>query len=365
MKIIYILTLVLSILYLAYIVVEAFLIKKYRKNIKCVIHVNGIRGKSTITRLIDSSLREFGYRVMCKTTGTIPTIITVDNEEEEIKRFGPANIREQVRMLRRAYKDHVDYLVIECNQVNAELQYVAEHNIIKANITVVSNVREDHIGEMGNTKEELAIALSKTTPENGYLIINEDNEFKEIFENECKKRNSKLVISKPYKERDFNTFEDNVGTALEVANILNLDKEKYLEGMSKYKVDPGALGIYKVNDSSFINGLSINDIESIKIVYDKLKEKHDLSNLTLLINSRDDRPSRTKSLLKVFDILDYNKVILAGSNIDYIKKHIKKDVEVVIYKSLEDVIHEELIFGIGNIKNDGLKILDYYKKGEN
>ena len=66
---------------IGYIVFERFYQKALRKTFKHVIHVNGTRGKSTITRLIDAGLRNCGYRVFSKTTGTIPTIINTSNEQ--------------------------------------------------------------------------------------------------------------------------------------------------------------------------------------------------------------------------------------------------------------------------------------------
>lgn len=359
--------LILGIGYFIYLIIESFLIRYYRKHIKCVIHVNGIRGKSTITRLIDASLREFGFNVMSKTTGTIPTIIDKYNNEIVIKRFAPSNIREQVRILRKAYKDKIDYLILECMAVTPELQKACEENILKANITIISNIREDHIGEMGNNKIELAKALSLTVPSNGYLITS-PNELNSILKEICDQKNTKFIETKEYKGEDFDTFNDNIAIALEVANILNLDKDTYLKGLAKYKKDPGALSIHTIGNSTLINGLSINDYESTKIVYDKLKESMDLDELVVLINNRIDRPGRLLSLIKLFEHIKTTKVILTGSNYLYCKYLINKKYPHIMVTKLDnvsDLTNEKVILAIGNIKNKGLEILEYYKKGGN
>ena len=140
----------LSVLYIFYVIIERLLINYYRKKIPLIIHINGIRGKSTTTRLIDAGLRNCGLKVFSKTTGTIPTMINTNNEDVVIKRLGKANIREQIKMLRKAAKENADVLVLECMAVNPELQKICEEKILKANITIITNVRMDHIKDIVN-----------------------------------------------------------------------------------------------------------------------------------------------------------------------------------------------------------------------
>ncbi|MDN6259239.1 MAG: poly-gamma-glutamate synthase PgsB, partial [Corynebacterium sp.] len=63
------------------------------------VHVNGIRGKSTVTRMIGGVLRESGKTTISKTTGTYACVIDSQAGERPIKRTGPANINEQYRFL--------------------------------------------------------------------------------------------------------------------------------------------------------------------------------------------------------------------------------------------------------------------------
>lgn len=89
-------------LYLLYLLWEAHTARVARKKLAHVVHVNGTRGKSTVSRLIEAGLRAGGLRVFCKTTGTDPLTIDVNGREEPIRRRGKANIKEQIAILRRA-----------------------------------------------------------------------------------------------------------------------------------------------------------------------------------------------------------------------------------------------------------------------
>ena len=354
----------LSIVYILYVIIEKLLINYYRKKIPLIIHVNGIRGKSTTTRLIDAGLRNCGYKVFSKTTGTVPTIINTNNEDVVIKRLGKANIREQIKMLRKAYKEQADVLVLECMAVNPELQKICEEKILKANITIITNVRMDHIKDMGDTLEDLAYALSNTTPSNGTLIVN-DSEFNNLFNEKALKKKSQLVVARKYEGiEDLDTFNDNIAIALEVAKALNLDENRFFEGMRHYHKDAGAYFEIKKENTILLNGLSINDPDSIKIAYDKVVTKYDKNELTILLNSRSDRPTRVSQHLEMLKALKCKKIILMGSATNYLVSKIKQEtnIEVEVFKDFDSLLNEKVIFAIGNIGGEGMKILDYFKK---
>src|SRR3954462_9769789 len=76
--------------------------------------VNGIRGKSSITRLCAGALRGGGLRVVAKTTGSAARLIFPDGSEEPVHRkFDISNVVEQVGIVRRAVFFAPDALVME------------------------------------------------------------------------------------------------------------------------------------------------------------------------------------------------------------------------------------------------------------
>src|SRR5262249_48886631 len=86
------------------------------------VHVNGTRGKSSLTRLIAGGLRAGGVPTFAKTTGTTARIIRPDGTEVDVYRVGRPNIIEQTRIFRWAVEAEARALVLECMAVTPDLQ---------------------------------------------------------------------------------------------------------------------------------------------------------------------------------------------------------------------------------------------------
>lgn len=364
MKFLYLIILILAVGYITYIVVERIILGKIRSSFKYVIHVNGIRGKSTTTRLIDAGMRKCGFKVFSKTTGTVPTYINTNNEDVVIKRLGKANIKEQIKMLRKAKKEGAEVVVLECMAVNPELQKICEEKIIKADVCVITNVRLDHIGEMADDLDGIAEAFAGTIPTNGTLVINE-SEYVEFFTNKAQKKNSKVIVSKKNNLDSLGTFDENIDVALGVAEALGLDKDLFYEGMKEYHHDVGAYEEYKYKDMIFLNGFSINDPTSIKIVFDKIIKKYPIDKISILLNNRYDRPTRVNQHIDLLSELGIKRIYLMGSNYSYVERKLKKknnELEIKPFKTLEDLEGEQIVFSIGNIGGNGGKVLNTIKE---
>ena len=161
---------------------ESYVHSYYLKKIPLRIHVNGARGKSSVTRLIASGLRESGKKVYAKTTGSSPRIINDKGLDISIHRLRSASIGEQVQLIRGFAKKKIDILVIECMAVQPQYQWISEHKMIKSKIGVITNVRPDHLDEMGYTMKDIAASLSNSIPNSGSLVIHQDNFSKSFVE---------------------------------------------------------------------------------------------------------------------------------------------------------------------------------------
>ena len=182
----------LIVLFLSYLIAENVWNVHCRRKLQHVIHVNGTRGKTETCRILDAVLRE-NYLVYTKTTGSAACVIGTDGCEKPVRRFGSPNIREQIRVVRNACREHAQVLIVECMAVSPEYQKVSQEKILKSDIGVITNVRFDHIFDMGDTLEEIAGALSGTVPANGTLYT-ADEHGDVYFASLCDDLHTRLVV---------------------------------------------------------------------------------------------------------------------------------------------------------------------------
>src|SRR6201994_765640 len=188
--------------------------------------INGIRGKSSITRLCAGALRGGGLTTVAKTTGTAARFIHPDATEEPVyRKFGIANVVEQIGIVRRAAAYRPDALVIECMAVMPALQEINQSKLIRSTIGVLCNVREDHLAEMGPTLDDVARSLSMSMPVGGVCVTAERDRLP-ILQKEADKRTCRLIVVDPDSVSDVEmagfgwiTFKDNVAIALAVAGL--------------------------------------------------------------------------------------------------------------------------------------------------
>lgn len=259
------------------------------------IHVNGTRGKSTVTRLIAAALREAGIRTVAKTTGTAPRIILPDGSERPVRRRAPASIQEQLWLLREAHRLRAAAVVIECMAVEPELQAVCEDGMIRATIGVVTNARPDHAEVMGPTVGEVATALSATVPRSSVLVVGPTGGA-DILARVAQARGSRVVRAEaddkaPEAWAGRPWMAENAGVALAVVRELGVGDEIARRGMLAARPDPGALRTGRVEVAGrpvdYVDASAANDPQSLGLI---LGARHDRA--VFVFHHRADRPAR-------------------------------------------------------------------------
>lgn len=337
-----------------------------RAKLRHVVYVNGIRGKSSVTRLIDAGLRAGGKRSFCKTTGTLPMTIDTSGQERQIMRRGPANIREQLWVLHRAAENGAEILVAECMAVDPVLQTLSQQKMVRADVGVITNVRLDHTDEMGATLPEICDSLCSMIPEGGTVFTADAAFYPQIAEN-AKKKKARAVLAQT-KELPSQTidFDENVALALAVCKQLGVSGAEALQGMAHYCKDPYALSLHRLPGGALLIGaLSVNDPQSTEQVWQQLKQRHGLAQrrLVLLLNNRRDRGYRTAHMLLLAKRLQPDEVWLLGASQKAFAGRLKKErpVPVRCFASAAQLDfaagEDTVILAAGNIAAEGHRLM--------
>lgn len=271
------------------------------------IHVNGIRGKSTVTRLLAGVLREGGYTTVAKTTGSAARVIDADGTEAPIPRRGAPTIYEQVEVVADHVDADTDALVIECMAVRPAYQRFAQEFLVKSDITIITNVREDHQEEMGETLPQIADSLSQTIPHHGILVTAEDRpELRARLAHNAASRGSRFIYADPesvddddLREFDYLQFRDNLAVGFAVARLLGIPRDIALRGMVKSVPDVGVVRLqsYTVGEAEvlWVPLFAANDRESVIRTFDALAPHFPAGAPVVgILNNRLDRGRRAQ-----------------------------------------------------------------------
>ena len=176
---------------------------------------------------------------------------------------------------------------------------------------------------------------------------------------------------------DYTLFPDNVSIALAVSEALGIDSEIAFKGMLNAHPDPGAMRIHEIDNGDiefvFVNGFAANEPSSTMKLWEKVCEK-DLptDNPIILFNGRPDRVDRTEQFVKeMFPLLSGGTLVGIGEGIKCIGEGYEKRMYNVdeyidleghstegIMDTLLKIMHNRVVFGIGNIHGDGEPLID-------
>ena len=355
--------------------------KRNVEKIPIRVKIIGIRGKSTVTRLITSILTEAGYKTVGKTTGTAARMIYWFQDDEDIIVRQPqgANIGEQLKVLQKAADLNAEALVCECMAVNPDYQKVFQFRMLEANIVVIVNVLEDHLDVMGPTLDQIAQAFGATIPYNGFLITI-DCAYTNYFKQIAKERNTKVIIADNSKitdeylaKFDYMIFPDNASLALAVGEALGIDEETCFKGMLNAHPDPGAMRITRIGDENlnctFVNGFAANDPQSTVNIWERVKElEYNTEDPIVIMNCREDRVDRTEIFVSdVFPKIQTHTLVAIGEvsepittafnngQFPNVKNYINLEYAEPdkIMETLNPLLKDRMVFGVGNIHGQG------------
>jgi len=193
------------------------------------IHIAGTKGKGSTAAMIDSVLRESGFRVGLYTS---PHLISF---RERIRIDGEMISEDQVRDLMTRLKPHIDELASQSDRFGhisffdiytalGLLFFALEKvdfavlevglggrldatNVVNPLVSVITQISYDHMMSLGDTIEEIAAEKAGIIKDNGLVITSPQmKEVLEVIRNTCAEKNAKLFEV----DRDIR-FEKRVG----------------------------------------------------------------------------------------------------------------------------------------------------------
>jgi len=354
------------------------------------IHVNGTRGKSSVTRLIAGGLRAGGIVTCAKTTGTKAAMILPDGSEYPIYRAAGANIIEQVRIVDTAVDVGAEALVVECMALQPILQSLSEFRLIRATHGVITNVRPDHLDVMGPGESDVAKAFAGIVPVDGKVFVATEDQLA-AFESAARDRRSELVAIaceevaevSDAEMREFTYLEHrvNVALALRVCAELGVERDIALRGMWSAAPDPGSLTVHEVEFFGrhlfFANGLAANDPDSTERIWRVVLQLFpDVSRRIAVFSCRIDRPERSRQLGEAcvdWPTADHYVVMGTGTYI-FARAATKRGLDVrklilaehqepsAIFETLLECAGESaLIMGMGNVHGGGEELARLFR----
>jgi poly-gamma-glutamate synthase PgsB/CapB len=373
-------------------IIESLLYRRSLRRIPIRIHVNGTRGKSSVTRLIAAGLRAGGVRTCAKTTGTLARMILSDGRELPIFRPSRANIIEQKRVVRAAVADGAQALVIECMALQPVLQSVCERKLVRSTHGVITNTREDHLDVMGPSRIDVAEALAGTVSIGGRLFTAErrsdclrvlasaasdrGSTFEPVTDHHRDQITEQQMLGFSYLEHP-----ENVALALNVCQSLGVDRQLALRGMWKATPDPGAMRVHRQviagRPVHFVNAFAANDPESTTEIWNSTWNQFgEAAERVVVMNCRVDRPDRSRTMAQVCATWrGVNQFVVIGTGTDIflrglLKQHVNAErilclgsaepIEVVEAVS-QTASRGAMMMGIGNVHGTGMSLIDFFE----
>ena len=375
--------LLLSIL-LLFLGVEAVDVHRRLRRFSLRVHINGTRGKSSVTEYIAAGLRASGRKPFAKVTGVIPTVILPDGTKQAVKRRGGPRVQEQVRMVRWAHRVRADSLVLECMSIAPEFQ-LTERKILHPHIYVLTNIRRDHSEQMGRTEAEQAEALCAAIPQNA-IVVTASGSYDVLIQKRAQEKDSTVVVVNESSADSFSAIHGgimpmNLAIAQRVCELAGCSPDITRQAilLEAHRQKSGTY-TFQINSHTvmFFNGFAVNDVPSAELFLKRCAVNLSEQKFSIILNTRADRPFRTEEFTAWLPtVAGIERVIVVGTHAPAAERMLhdyglsrgkiilwkKKDIQHPRESLQKIIMHPTNLIGLGNIAGDGFKLVQGLEEG--
>ncbi len=381
--------------YLFYLGLERTRLDRALRRVPKRVAVTGTRGKSETTRLVAAGLRASGARVLAKTTGSRPALILPDGSEREIERPGGASIREQVRLVALAAEIGADTLVAEMMSIGPEYLAAESRRILRPGILAITNVRLDHLDDMGRTPDAVARTIARAVPARAAVFLPEE-EVRPVFEEAAARTGSTLHPVGPGEEGDaregdrrprLGKFEPNLRLAGAILDALGVGEGTARRGMADAAADFGALRAWRGRFGTVgrqavcVSAFAANDPASSAVTLGRIGRSIPFAGRPLvgLLSLREDRVDRTVQWVRAAGegfFRDFAVCVLLGPTSRPALRRFRKvadggarffrfpgsDPGALMDRVFAAAKGEPVVVGLGNIVGWGERLVRYWSE---
>lgn len=262
------------------------------------IAVSGVRGKSTVVRWLHDVFHERGYDTYAKTTGTKPVSV-YNGTETEIERPEQVRLYENEREIRKHDPD--DVIIVENQGIREYTTRLVNEQFVRPDVLILTNVREDHLGTLGNEVFTIARSLARAVPSGTHVINGEqDPTIRQYLEAELQRRDATVThVDIPKQLTDVPGIEClyALNPALRAVGEPRLTPETFEAYRRELAVAWRRLPSGRVYDAA-----DVNDTQSTELIRRALGETEN-GAIEPIVVLREDRRGRTASFLRYLETL--------------------------------------------------------------
>jgi poly-gamma-glutamate synthase PgsB/CapB len=284
-----------------------------------------------------------------------------------------------------------DTLVSEMMSIGAECLAAESRRILRPGSLVLTNVRLDHLDEMGRRKDDIARSFASAFPERADIFIPKE-EIYPVFEEAAARTASRLHPVAPLAtgagpRLSFGEFEPNVRLALAVLASLGVERETAERGVAAAPPDFGSLRVWRgrfgdpPRPAVCVSAFAANDPESSAAALLKIgREFPHVSRPWIgLLSLREDRGDRTFQWSRAIGegfFREFACVVLLGRPARAALRKIRKSPfpggtvfsvddgaspEKIMDRVVSAAAGEPVVVGLGNIVGPGERIIRYWE----
>lgn len=383
----FLIILVLSLLFLLFLVAESMINNRRLRRIPLRISVSGTRGKTSIVRTLASVYRAHGFRVLAKTTGSEAMFILPDGSTEPVRRKGITTILEQKGLIRKAIGLDADCIITEIMSIQPDNHRVETGQLIKPSLTILSNFRADHTDVVGSSLTEIA-ELFRNDVYPGSTVVIPEMEINEFIVSGIHKNKARLVTAPAGCSGEIQLDDHvssthisaNLETVIAAARLQGIPDDTIRRGIRDTKLDIGQLGIFRNHRNGrkiwFVNAFAANDPVSTRQVIEKtfhllVGESTSRPESIGLVALRTDRGERSRQWLDHLNTGGgdlFSQTYVSGIHSRLFTKNLKNcnrlitnDPKTITNHIIESTAGDIVVFGIANIHGLGESLINHWK----